>query len=121
MIPSRTHLHDGEVAVNADAGQEQDAAVHVNKVAEDVQVGAGEAGPAAVVEQDAGGQGEVDQQVAHRQVDSVDDGGALLLGAEAEDIECHYVEHRAYLGTGRTEQLSPSHWTEQCECVFLSR
>lgn len=100
------YLHNGEVAVNADAGQEQDAAVHVDKVAEDVQVGAGEAGTAAVVQQDAGGQREVDQQVAHRQVDGVDDGAALLLGAEAENVECHYVEHSAYLGT---ERLSVSH------------
>lgn len=36
-----THLNDCEVSVHTNAGEEQDAAVHVDKVAEDVQVGAG--------------------------------------------------------------------------------
>lgn len=95
--PSQPNLHDGKVAVHADAGEEQDAAVHVDKVAEGVQVGAGETRSAAVVQQDASGQRQVDQQVRHRQVDGVDDGGALWLGAEAEHVKRHRVEHRAHL------------------------
>lgn len=100
-----THLHDGKVTVDTYAGQKQDAAVHVDKVAEDVQVGAGEAGSAAVVEQDTGRQREVHQQVGHSQVDGVDDGGGLLLGAETENIECHYIEHHAHLWTRGKVQL----------------
>lgn len=103
--PSRPNLHDGEVAVHADAGEEQDAAVHVDKVAEGVQVGAGETRSAAVVEQDAGGQRQVDQQVRHRQVDGVDDGGALRLGAEAEHVQRHHVEHRAHLWMERIQVI----------------
>lgn len=103
--PSQPNLHDGEVAVHADAGEEQDAAVHVDKVAEGVQVGAGETRSAAVVEQDASGQRQVDQQVRHRQVDGVDDGGALWLGAEAEHVKRHRVEHRAHLGMERIQVI----------------
>ena len=95
----RTHLHDGKVAVDTYAGEEQDAAVHVDKVAEDVQVGAGETGPPAVVEQDASGQGEIHQEVGHRQVDGVDHGAGPLLGAETEHVQGHHVEHHAYLET----------------------
>lgn len=97
------HLHDGEVPVHADAGEEQDAAVHVDEIAEGVQVRAGETRPAAVVEQDAGGQRQVDQQVRHRQVDGVDDGGGLGLGAEAKHVERHRVEHRAHLWAERIQ------------------
>lgn len=95
--PCQPNLHDGEVTVHADAGEEQDAAVHVDKVAEGVQVGAGETRPAAVVEQDASGQRQVDQQVRHRQVDGVDDGGGLRLGAEAKHVKGHRVQDGARL------------------------
>lgn len=66
------HLHDGQVTVNTYAGQEQDAAVHVDEVAEDVQVGAGEASSCTVVQKDASRQREIDQEVRHCQVDGVD-------------------------------------------------
>lgn len=72
-----------------------------------MQVGAGETRPPAVVEQDASGQRQVDQQVRHRQVDGVDDGGGLWLGAEAKHVKCHRVEHRAHLWTERV-QVVPS-------------
>lgn len=96
-----THLHNRKVTVNAYTGQKQDAAVHVDKVAEDVQVGAGETSSATVVEQDTSRQREIHQEVCHRQVDSVDDRGGLLLGAETENIKRNYVEHHAYLGRER--------------------
>lgn len=101
--PDKTDLHDGEVPVHADAGQEEDAAVHVDEVAEDVQVGAGETRPSAVIEQDTSRQGEVHQEVGHCQVDGVDDGGGLLLGAEAENIKCNCVEDHAHLWDRRNQ------------------
>ena len=96
MVPI-TDLHDGDVPVDTYASQEQDAAVHVDEVGEDVQVGAEEAGPPAVVQQDAGGQGEVHQQVRDRQVDGVDHRGGLGLCAQTKDVERHCVEHHAHL------------------------
>lgn len=98
-----THLHDGKVTVDTYAGQKQDAAVHVDKVAEDVQVGAGETSSSTVVEQDASRQREIHQEVGHRQVDGVNDWGGLLLGADTENIKCDCVEHHAHLWEKRGE------------------
>lgn len=71
-----------------------------------MQIGAGETRPAAVVEQDASRQRQVDQQVRHRQVDGVDDGGGLRLGAEAKHVKGHRVQDRARLWMERIQVVS---------------
>lgn len=103
---SKTNLHDGKVTVNTDAGQKQDAAVHVDKVAEDVQIGTGDTSSTTVVEQYASWQREIHQEVRHCQIDGVDDGGGLLLGAETENIKCDNVEHHAHLWMEKRHKLA---------------
>ena len=71
-----------------------------------MHVGAGETGASTVVEQDAGRQREIHQEVRHRQVDGVDDRGGLLFGAETENIKCDYVEHHAHLRDRRGDENS---------------
>lgn len=76
-------------------GQEEYAAVHVDEVAEGVNVGARLAPPAAMVQSDASRQRQRHQQVGHRKVDGVDHGGRGRRGGAAEDVESQAVEEHA--------------------------
>jgi len=73
-------------------GQKQDATVHVDKVAEGVDVGAGHAAPSTVVQSDASGQRQRHQQIRHSQVYSVNHRGGGLGGGPAEHTESQTVE-----------------------------
>lgn len=95
-LPWGLRLHDGQVAINADAGEEEDATVHVDKVAEYVHVGTVEALSSTVVQYDTSGEGKVNQQIRHNQVNGVDDRCSLWLGPEAEDIQSQTVQGHPY-------------------------
>lgn len=73
-------------------GQKQDAAVHVDKVAEGVNVGTGHASPSTVVQCDAGRQRQRHQQVSYSQVYGVNHRGRRVGGGAAEDVESKAVE-----------------------------
>lgn len=73
-------------------GQKQYAAVHVDKVAEGVDVGAGHTLPSAVVQGDTSRQRQRHQQVGYRQVYGVNHRGWRVGGGPAEDVESQTVE-----------------------------
>lgn len=73
-------------------GEKQDAAVHVDKVAEGVDVRAGHAAAAAVVQGDAGGQRQRHQQVSDCQVYGVNHRGRGASGGPAENKQSQTVE-----------------------------
>lgn len=56
-------------------GQKQDATVHVDKVAEGVNIGAGHTVPSTVVQSDASGQRQRHQQIGYGKVYGVDHRG----------------------------------------------
>lgn len=95
-FPRGLYLHYGQVSVHTDAGEEEDAAVHIDKVTEDVDIGAVEAFPTTVVQYDTCGQRQVDQKVRDGQVDGVDDRGGLGLGTKKEDIKGKGVEDHSH-------------------------
>lgn len=76
-------------------GQEEYAAVHVDEVAEGVNVGARLAPPTTMVQSDASWQRQRHQQVGHCKVDGVDHGGRGRRGGTAEDVESQAVEEHA--------------------------
>lgn len=76
-------------------GQKQDAAVHVDEVAEGVNVGAGHAAPSTVVQGDAGRQGQRHQQVGHGQIHGVNNRRRRVGGGPAEHVESQTVQHHA--------------------------
>lgn len=80
-------LHNGHVAVNTDASQEQNTTVHVHKVREAVNKVAGVAGLYVVVHDYSCRQRQAHQEVCYHQVDGVDNRGGLGFGSEAEDID----------------------------------
>lgn len=73
-------------------GQKQYTAVHVDEVAEGVNVGAGHTLPAAVVQSDASGQRQRHQQVSYGEVHGVDHRGGGAGGGPTEDVERQTVE-----------------------------
>lgn len=73
-------------------GQKQYATVHVDKVAEGVNVGAGHTVASAVVQSDASGQRQRHQQVSYSKVYSVNHRGGGVGGGSTEDIESQTVE-----------------------------
>jgi len=77
-------------------GEEEDAAVHVDEVAEGVDIGAGQAAAPAEVERDAGGQRQRHQQVGHRQVHGVHHRGGGRPRPPAEHVERQAVEQHAH-------------------------
>lgn len=95
-LPRGLRLNDGQVAIHTDAGEEEDATVHVDEVAEYVHVGTDDAFSSTVVQYDTSGKREVNQQVCHHQVNGVDDWRGLRLGPEAEDIQSQAVKGHPY-------------------------
>lgn len=81
-----------EERVTLPPGEEEYAAVHVNKVAEGVNVGARHATPAAMVQSNASWQRQRHQEVGYCKVDGVDHGGRRRCGGSTEDVESQTVE-----------------------------
>lgn len=77
---------------NHPPGQKQYTTVHVDKVAEGVNIGAGHTFPSTVVQGDASGQWQRHQQISDSEVYGVDHRGWGVGGGPAEDIESQAVE-----------------------------
>lgn len=89
-------MHYCQVAVNADACQEEDAAVHVDKVAKDVNQGTFLAIPCSIEHDDPDRQEKAHQEISYDQVDGVNNRGGFCLGTEAEDVQCQAVQHNTH-------------------------
>lgn len=77
---------------NHPPGQKQYTTVHVDKVAEGVNIGASHTFPSTVVQGDASGQRQRHQQISDSEVYGVDHRGWGVGGGPTEDIESQAVE-----------------------------
>lgn len=76
-------------------GQKQDTAVHIDKVTEGVNIGAGHTAPSTVVQRDASRQRQRHQQVSHGQVYGVNHRGRRVRRGTAENVQSQTVEDDA--------------------------